>query len=326
MSTLGSFGEKKVIETIIKAIRKRKLPLEIGDDATAITVASKYILFKIDTIVGKYSLLPGMNYRDLGWRIVTAAVSDIVVKGGRPLSLLMSITAPSDLELEKLIDIMKGADEAAEFYGTYIDGGDTNEGSELVLSCACIGSANKVIKRNPLREGDVIAVSGFFGYTGLGFQYLLEKKELPPSIKNVVLSKTYRPIARLDLVNVLEESSEYIRSSIDSSDGLAESLYQLIKCTGEGGIIVDNLPVHTTILNAIQDFDRLLRAVFYGGEEFEIIIAVKRGFENKVKKIFEKYNKDLIFIGNYRHKLDGVYFMKDQKRIHIERKGWEYFS
>lgn len=325
MSTLGSLGEKKVVEILIDSIRKRRLPLEIGDDATAIMQNSKYILFKIDTIVGKYSLLPGMSYKDLGWRIVTATVSDIAVKGGRPLSLLLSVTAPSSLELEKLINIMKGADEAAEFYGTYIDGGDTNEGEDLVLSCACIGLANKVIKRKSLKEEDSIAVTGFFGYTGLGFQYLLEKKDLPPNIKNIVLSKTYRPVARLDLVSVLEEASDYIRSSIDSSDGLAESLYQLIKSTGEGGILINNLPVHSNILNAIHDFNRLLNAVFYGGEEFELVIAVKKGFEEKIKKIFEKYNKDLIFIGKYQRKLNGVYFTQNQKIIYIERKGWEYF-
>ncbi|RLE82838.1 MAG: hypothetical protein DRJ52_01425 [Thermoprotei archaeon] len=325
MYALKNIGEKKLIKLIIKSLRKRHLPLEIGDDATGIMFSGKYLVFKVDTIVGKYSLLPGMSFHDLGWRIVTATASDIIVKGGRPISFLLSITAPPDFSLRSLLDIVRGADRAAKFYGSYIDGGDTNEGNELVLSCAGLGEAKKLLRRLPLREGDTIAVTGFFGYTGLGFKYLLDSFKLPPAIKSKVLSKTLKPTARIDLVDVLEESAKYVRSSIDSSDGLAESLYQLLEKTERGGILISNMPVEEEFKELI-DFSTLLEAVFYGGEEFEIIVVIKRGFEKVVRKIFEKYNKDLIFIGRYCKDLGGVYFLRDSgAKIRLERKGWEYF-
>ena len=66
--------------------------------------------------------------------------------------------------------IGKGLNDGAREYNAYVLGGDTNEASDLVISCAALGICQKrhLIKRSGAKPNDYVAVTGFFGKTASG--------------------------------------------------------------------------------------------------------------------------------------------------------------
>ena len=123
------------------------------------------------------------------WQIarksIVACVSDLSAKGIKPYVSMISIGIPkkySDTEIE---DLANGFKIASKEFGVSIVGGDTNESRELVIDCSMIGfsgnSVAKIPKRNGASSGDLIVVSGEFGYSSSGLKILTG---------NAVVSKT----------------------------------------------------------------------------------------------------------------------------------------
>jgi thiamine-monophosphate kinase len=64
-----------------------------------------------------------------------------------------------------------------------------------------------------------------------------------------------------------------------------------------------------------------VEAVFYGGEEYELVFTVKPGWRNVVEKALERLGKEVVWIGSVSEER-GVYFQGKP----VERRGWQHFS
>ncbi len=150
-------------------------PLPFGDDASAIDMGhDKIAVINIDMLVRKTDVPRTMSLWQAARKAVVMNISDLAAKGAKPLALLASIGVPPNFTETDIQQMSKGLNAGAREYDTYILGGDTNEASELIISCTALGVCNRhhLIKRSGAKAGDYIAVTGYFGKTTSGLKIL----------------------------------------------------------------------------------------------------------------------------------------------------------
>ena len=133
LPSVSEMGEHEVIETIIDVLEKMpNMPIPFGDDVSAIEIAEeKLIVIKTDMLVGKTDIPPHMNHWMAARKAIVMNMSDLAAKGVKPEGVLVSLGIPSEMTKKEIVQIGKGLNDGAREYGTYILGGDTNEGKEL---------------------------------------------------------------------------------------------------------------------------------------------------------------------------------------------------
>ena len=153
------------------------MPVPFGDDVSAIDIGNKKLaIIKTDMLVRKTDVPPGMTHQQAARKAVVMNISDLAAKGVQPLAILASIGVPRDLTAKDIQKIGKGLNEGAREYDTYVLGGDTNEASDLIISCVAFGICEErhLMRRSGANPGDIVAVTELFGRTSSGLKILLE--------------------------------------------------------------------------------------------------------------------------------------------------------
>lgn len=328
MRDITELGERKVIEIILQALDiMPNRPVSLGDDVSAVEInCEKLAVIKTDMLVGKTDIPPGMSLFQAARKSVVMNISDMAAKGAKPLAVLASLGLPRNLTEEDVRQIGRGLNEGAREYGSYVLGGDTNESSDLIISCSVLGFCNKgaFIRRSGAKAGDVVAATGTFGKTTCGLKILLDNLTVSKEVRDVLVDPVLMPRARLREGLALAKSGA-LTSSIDSSDGLAWSLYELSKMSGVG-FLIENVPLapEVTVFAREQDLNPLDLAL-YGGEEYELLVTVKPERWEDVKNIVESFGTPMTAIGKVIEERKII--LKTKKGIvPIEPKGWEHFK
>ena len=196
-------GERDLIRLFTEKFKVRagRLPLPFGDDVSAWRIGGgRLAILKVDMLVGGTDVLPGMDWRQAGWKALTMAVSDFAAKGVKPEAALVGVGIPRG-QTSLAGSLAEGLKAAARRYGVTIIGGDTNEAEDLTVAVCLYGTARRgqVISRFNARPGDLLAVSGNFGLTGAAFKILLEGLDVDEPVKAKILESVYWPRARLNL-------------------------------------------------------------------------------------------------------------------------------
>ncbi|MEM2875530.1 MAG: thiamine-phosphate kinase, partial [Candidatus Bathyarchaeia archaeon] len=183
MNRVSSPKEREVIEIIHQCLEEMPdIPVPFGDDASAISVDGDTLaVLKVDMLVGKTDVPPGMTLYQASRKAVVMSVSDLASKGVKPLALLTSIGLPRGLRREDVEEIGRGLNAGAREYGAYVIGGDTNEASDLIIDCVAFGKVDRknFVGRGGARPGDIVATTGTFGNTSSGLKILLEGLQAP---------------------------------------------------------------------------------------------------------------------------------------------------
>jgi len=325
---LESLGERKIIQIIQQQLEAMPgLPLGFGDDVSALKLEEdKLLILKTDMLVDKTDVPPGMSLWQAARKAVIMNISDLAAKGAKPIALLVALGIPRDFTAEDIKQIGKGLNQGAREYGAFILGGDTNEASDLVISCALFGVCRPelFIKREGAKPGDILAVTGTFGKTAAGLKILLEKLRFPPELEKPLLDAVFMPKARLKEGLALA-ASRTVTASIDSSDGLAWSLHELSEAS-HVGFLVEKLPVAPEAIK-FTEIHRLslTELCLYGGEEYELVLTIKPELWNKAVSVIEKAGGSLIPIGKAMKERD-IKLKTEKGFVQIEPKGWEHFK
>jgi thiamine-monophosphate kinase len=321
-------GERKAIEIILKHLEEMpNMPIPFGDDASAIEIGHrKLAVIKTDMLVGKTDVPNGMSLWQAARKAVVMNISDLAAKGVQPMAILASLGLPKDFTENDVEQISKGLNAGAREYNAYILGGDTGEASDLIISCSAIGITEKnlLIKRSGAKPRDIVAVTGSFGKTTAGLKFLLEELPTPAGIKQTFVDAVLMPQARLKEGLTLAKTRA-VTASIDSSDGLAWSLYEIAKASNIG-FSIDNLP----IAKEAEEFAKInnlnpIELSLYGGEEYELVITVVPKLWERVKIAVENVGTQLIKIGEVT-KEKSLILRNDKRILQIEPKGWEHFK
>jgi thiamine-monophosphate kinase len=320
-------GERKIIELILECLEQMpNMPIPFGDDASAVDLGNdKLAVINMDMLIGKTDVPKTMSLWQAARKAVIMNISDLAAKGAQPIALLASIGVPPDLTETDIQQIGKGLNAGAREYNAYILGGDTNEASDLVISCMALGVCSKhnLIKRSGAKPGDWVAVTGSFGKPASGLKILMDELSAPEDSGELVDS-VLMPKARVQEGMALAQSKA-ATASIDSSDGLAWSLHELSRASNVG-FRLDKLPIapEAERFAEIHGFDSVELAL-YGGEEYELVVTIKSKLWQEAKKAVENVGGKLIKLGRVTEEKQ-LLLQTDGKRVSIEARGWEHFK
>ena len=252
----------------------------------------------------------------MGWMSAAVNLSDIASMGAEPTGLVMAIGMPADTEIAFVEALAKGMQACAEFCGTAIIGGDLDTHTELTITGTALGRVKKsqLLLRRGAKPGDLVCVTVHTGSAGAALEALQSKK---PVSENV-LKALFEPIPRTKEARKLAESGA-VTSMMDTSDGLAMSLYDLARQSHVGfRIREDSLPILREVREFASNLDKREFALYTGGD-FELLITVDPQKMKKVQSI-----SNLTIIGECTKYEEGIVLeCPECKLITIEQRGYQ---
>ncbi|MGC8877146.1 thiamine-phosphate kinase [Thermus sp.] len=309
---LKDLGERALLARLAPLGYPKEAPLPPGDDAGGVWAEGRAWLLKTDGFLYREVALRGMGPFEVGFRGVSATASDLLAKMGRPLGFTLGLFLPEDLEEAFAVDLVRGAAEAARRLGAFLLGGDTNRGEEVALAVSGFALAEAPLPRKAL-PGDLVYLAGDrWGRTGGAIRAHYEGRSLEgfPEIREA----GFCPLPRLELLAL----SGLPRGSLDSSDGLAETLWQL----SELGVRVEleALPLYPDVLAFAGREEEALELVLYGGEEFEAVLLLPPEAEGEALERARGAGLPLFRAGRVEEG-QGVYLRGEA----VPRKGYAHF-
>lgn len=231
----------------------------IGDDAAVVAVPRGRLVFSTDAAVaGVHADLRVTGLDDLGWKALTATVSDIGAVGARPSYAVVDFCVPPGTDL---VLLATGVAAAAEEWACPVVGGDVTTASDVVVSVAAIGvleGESPPVLRSGASPGDRLVVTGPLGGSAAGLRLLRSGIREPAS----AIVAHARPRARIAEGIVARDAGA--TAMMDVSDGLALDLHRLAEASGVG-VVLHTVPVAQ---GATEE------EALGGGEDFELVLAV----------------------------------------------------
>ena len=291
-----------------------------GDDSAVLGEESPYQLLSSETFMEGVDFdLTYVPLHHLGYKIGTAAVSDIYAMNGTPEVILVDMAVPNKISVDMLKEIYRGIGTAGKDHEFQIVGGDlTASHQTLSASVTCYGKVEdkKITYRKGAHEGEAICVTGDLGGAIAGLRILMREKQyweeqdnqqaFQPELKDYeyVVKRQLVPIARRDFVRELGELNIIPTSMIDVTQGLVSSLQSISEASGLGAYIYQAaLPI---ALDTRQVADEMKEDVdkyaLYGGEDFELLFTLPKEDVETLKEEFE----DFSVIGEITEDSEGV--------------------
>jgi thiamine-monophosphate kinase len=293
-------------------------------DLNDVALLDKGIVMKSDMLVASTDIPSGMEAWQAARKSIVSCVSDLAAKGVRPHAAVISLGIPDSYSMLRpyIEGLAEGFAIASKEFGVKIVGGDTNEAAELVIDCTMIGfSTFKVPTRSGAKPGDYVIVSGPFGFAPAGLAILLQNAITVSSSNSVTFRKhavksVLEPYPRQSFGLAL---ARYFSSSIDSSDGLAVSLYELASHSEGVDIIIYNIPFVEGLDEFAQEnsLDKN-ELVFHGGEEYEIVATISPTTISQAEAAARKAGVNLHVIGRV-EKGSGKVFARNRL---LENRGY----
>jgi thiamine-monophosphate kinase len=327
-------NEKQIIDIIVSKLAPSGANKQKYDDVSILSrsphmKAMKSLILKCDMLVESTDVPPGMKPWQISRKSVSACVSDLSAKGIKPRVSLISVGIPKRFSKTDIGELAKGFQIASKEFGVMIVGGDTNESNELIIDCSMLGFSDHVASelpgRNGAKPGDIVVVSGEFGYASCGLKILMSRAKGYGKFKRNAISSVMKPKPAqkfgLSLV-------KFFSSSIDSSDGLSISLHELAR-QSKVNIVIDDIPS----AKGVRDFAKINhldyeRLVFYGGEEYEIVATIPRVKLKHAESTARRLKLRLLIIGKV-EKGSGKVFLVDTRtgrKSQLENRGYIHLN
>ena len=249
-----------------------KLLVDAGDDAAAWRCGVATELFTTDTAVdGVHFTRDTTPWRDLGWKIMAANVSDIAAMGGLPLYALVTLGLPPDLDVQGLKSLYGGLLELGNSYGVAIVGGDIVRSPIVFVTVSLTGFCDgDPILRSSASRGDSVAITGYLGSSAGGLEIMSKGLEVPADAGEYLRAARLRPEPRIDQGRILCQHG--VRAAIDVSDGLIDDMSKLCKASGVAASLEAGcIPVHPSLKKVFPH--QYLEKAFAGGEDYELLFT-----------------------------------------------------
>ena len=272
---LGRMSRLVEDETLERIRHTLENGIEAGglrDDAAVLAVpGGGPVVVSVDSVVdGVHVDLALCSPRDVGWKALMGALSDLAAMGARPIGALVALCVPEAAGGgEVTLGVMEGVAEASQASGCPVVGGDVSAAGVLVVSVSVMGTLDggAPVPRSGAAAGDVILLTGPCGGSAAGLRVLRSGAEVAGlgPVEAALAAAYRRPVARL----AEGEAARRVGASamIDVSDGLALDLHRLADASGVG-FILDSVPVAE---GATPD-DAL-----GGGEDYELVVVIGAG-------------------------------------------------
>ena len=333
---IGEFGLINRINSKFNSNRKSTI-IGIGDDSAIIDNSKSLTLITSDMLIeGVHFDLSFFPLKHLGYKSVVVNLSDIYAMNGYPDQIILNIGISSKFSLKAIDEFYDGIKIACDEYSVDLVGGDTTSSiTGMVISCTAIGTVLKknISLRSGAKENDVLCVSGDLGRSFLGLKILQREKrvflnnpEMQPklnSYKNII-EKQLRPVARVDIINILKENKIIPSSMIDISDGLASEILHLSEASNLGvKIFEEKLPILEETKLIAKEFNlNFSNCALNGGEEYELLFSITPNEYELIKK----NNIDIKPIGYFIKDKSKKIVLSNDKEDELKSFGWKHFN
>jgi thiamine-monophosphate kinase len=234
LSELGELG-------LLAELERRGLAVGIEHDAAELD--DGLVLTQDSLVEGIHFRLDWLSLRELGFRAAAVNISDLAASGARPEALLVSLGLPGESELDDVLQLYEGVEEA----GVPVRGGDTIEAPMVLVTVTAAGRSERVPGRGGARPGDELVVSGPLGAAGAAFR---EERFVRPPIR----------------VEEGLELSRHATAMLDISDGLARDAGRIAERSGCKLVIeLERVPIAPGASEADLGF----------GEDYELLAATR---------------------------------------------------
>ncbi len=323
---VSSIGERALISRLSEIFKasEGKESLQRGiligagsDDCAVLDLKGEDCLVVTTDMLHRTTDFPvEMTPWQMGWMSAAVNLSDIAAMGAEPAGLLMVIGMPIDTEIVFFEELAKGMQACAEFCGTAIIGGDLDTHAELTVTGTALGRVKKsqLLLRRGARPGDLVCITGYTGSAGAA----LEAIQSGMQVNEAVLKALFEPVPRTKEARILAESGA-VTSMMDTSDGLAMSLYDLAGASHVGFTIRENtLPILKEVREFVSSYEELMELSLYTGGDFELLMTIDPQQMKKVQNIC-----NLTIIGECTEYESGITLESHGRRLtRIEQRGY----
>jgi len=319
---IAQIGEKPLIRMIMNEIDSGDVLVGNEDCVGVLLDNDSLLVVNIDTLFWPSDIPTKveMTMTQGGRKAVMMTISDLAAKGVKPKGFVSSIGAPSTTNSTDILDLVRGMRQGARECGTRYLGGDLSEATHLIVSGVAFGVVHpqKVMRRATAHPGDAIFVTGEF-LSGAGFKIAVDGLKAPSELYRVLVQPILSPKARIREGIALGESG-FVTACIDSSDGLAMSLYELAEASNVG-IQIHHLPIPKPVKQfaTLHQLDPT-ELVLYGGEEYELVFTVPKEKISWIEPLFKELECSVTQIGEV---TPTPKILLNEKEL--DPKGYEHF-
>ena len=173
-------NESEIIELLsgIFATTDQRLHIGIGDDAAVVTGFSIQILTTDIAVEGVHFKCEWSTGYEIGQRIATANIADVLSMNGRCDYLLVAASLTGKESLDWIGQLARGIADTAQAAGAIVVGGDISQSPSLQLAVTAVGHSEKVISRSGAQIGDSLYLSSLTGWSSAGLQLLSHSIEI----------------------------------------------------------------------------------------------------------------------------------------------------
>jgi thiamine-monophosphate kinase len=274
-SGLGPGVEFDRIRSLLEQARV-SLPSHVrvgpGDDAAVVEGTSLVVSTDL-SVEDVHFRRDWVTPEEIGFRAVSAALSDLAAMAASPLGVLVSVALPASEGTRTWDELGAGVASACERAHAPLVGGDLSASpGPLVLDVTVLGQAASPVLRSGAVPGDEIWVTGALGGSG-GAVRLWEEGLQPPE----ELRQSYaHPTPRIAEARWLARQGD-LHALIDLSDGLQGDAAHLAAASDvEVTLDLFRLPVHPRLRGLFGERVATELALT-GGEDYELCFAAPPG-------------------------------------------------
>jgi thiamine-monophosphate kinase len=328
--SIDKIGEFELLNKLLKiySTSSSEVIIGTGDDSAVVKIKNgKFLVATTDSFVEDVHFTSSFfSPRDIAWKALTAAVSDIAAIGGQPKFGLISLGLRKKTGVSWVEELNLGLKEGARKYNISIIGGDiVNSPSAIVISVTLLGEIEKgkILSRQGARPQDVICVTGSVGGSYIGLKFLKgEIKDGEEKVKKYFIRKHLRPRARLAEGKFLAQTRA-ARCAIDLSDGLLKSAEILAEVNKvDLKIYLEKLPTPKFFRQLAPYLSPpLFKYPLIGGEDYELLFTVSPSRVTEIAKVFS-----FKVIGEVTPGSGKVQLIKNGREIKPKLSGFDHFK
>ncbi|TAH68964.1 MAG: thiamine-phosphate kinase [Rhodopseudomonas palustris] len=318
-------GEDDLIAKYFKPLATDAGALGLVDDAAVLAATADDLVLTTDAVVEGVHFLPDDPPHTIARKALRVNLSDLAAKGATPAGFLLTLALRSadPAFLEPFAAAL--GDDAASYRCPLLGGDTVSTPGPLMISVTAFGRVppGRMVRRDRLRAGDLIVVSGTIGDAALGLDVLQGRlTELAPDHQAFLIDRYRQPQPRSALAVAVRD---HAGAAMDVSDGLAGDLAKLCAASGVSATInAGAVPLSAAGRAALGQAG--LARLLSGGDDYEILCGVAADAIEAFKAAATAAGVPVTVIGTATEGAAPPQFLdSDQRPIALKRTSFSHF-
>ena len=287
---IDDLSEDELLARIVPTLpRAAQADVPSGDDCAVLRLTGERVAVSTDMLVeGTHFTRDWSTGYDVGWRAAVQSLADSVSMGARPVSLVVAVELPGDMEVEWLEEFARGTASAARRAGAGVDGGDLTGGPAVCVAVTVLGDpeGRRARRRSDARVGEDVVHCGPLGFSSAGYELLASgRRDGSPGGADLV-DTFLRPDPPLEAAMAACREGA-VGALMDVSDGLVRDARRMARASGVW-IDLDSAALEPCVRELTArglPRDAAIRHVLAGGEDHGFLGTARGGVPAGFRRI-----------------------------------------